>query len=291
MRAFVPDYTLHTPANCAAALELLARAPGTWRPFAGGTDLMVLFEAGTLSHTHWINIAALPELHGITVRDDGIRLGACTTYTAVQRHEVLRREFPALVAAAAVTGAVAIQNRGTLGGNIVNASPAADSLPALLAYDAHLEIISTRGMRSVPYADFHTGYKTMDLRPDELVAAVHLPRVPHARKHYYRKVGTRKAQAITKVGLAGCMTFDGDRIAQARIAYASVAPMPLRCTATEAVLEGRTLTQERIACATQQMLQEIRPIDDLRASAVFRRRVAANLLEEFLQTCGTGSTR
>src|SRR6266545_2066549 len=169
MRPFLPDYELRAPKDLNAVLGILAEAPGEWRPFAGGTDLMVLFEAGTLPKGKYVSLWGLKELSGVEVTPDATTLGALTTYTDVLAHEVLRSEFPLLCRAAAETGGVATQNRGTLGGNIANASPAADSPPALLVYDAELELVSARGSRRVPYHQFHTGYKRMDLRPDEII--------------------------------------------------------------------------------------------------------------------------
>ena len=168
---------LVSPANLPDALGLLAGEPGFWQPFAGGTDLMVLLEAGKLPHKNYLNIWDLAELRGIIVTTKHITLGALTTYTEVQAHPILQEEFPMLCQAASETGGLAIQNRGTLGGNIVNASPAADSPPALLAYNAELELLSVRGSRWVPYQDFHTGYKQTVMQPDELLAHVRLPRL------------------------------------------------------------------------------------------------------------------
>src|SRR5438132_1933514 len=145
MRDFVHSYQLTSPSTLSEALELLSSSNGAWKPFAGGTDLMVLLEAGKLPQTNYINIWNLKELRGIEVTDDHVSLGALTTYTEVQDSKVLREEFPMLSRAASETGGLAIQNRGTLGGNIVNASPAADSPPALLAYDAELELVSRQG--------------------------------------------------------------------------------------------------------------------------------------------------
>src|SRR5437588_3971265 len=187
MRAYLPACELILPATLNEALDVLARDIGAWKPFAGGTDLMVLLEAGKLPHQNYVNIWNLKELRGIEVTDDQVILGALTTYTEVQNHPVLRTEFPMLCEAARETGGIAIQNRGTLGGNIVNASPAADSPPALLAYDAELELISKSGARRIPYSRFHCGYKQMDLRTDELLRAIRLPRMSD-RFHYYRKV-------------------------------------------------------------------------------------------------------
>src|SRR2546430_13904692 len=194
MRAYVPAYELETPAGLDQAVDLLARAPGSWKPFAGGTDLMVLLEAGKLPHRNYLNIWNLKELRGIEVSEANVSMGALTTYTDVQANEVLREEFPMLCQAARETGGLAIQNCGTLGGNIANASPAADSPPALLVYDAELELASVRGVRTIPYAYFHTGYKQMNLSPDEIILRIRLPRSHQRRQQYYRKVGTRKAQ-------------------------------------------------------------------------------------------------
>src|SRR5438132_10232805 len=177
MRGYVPSYQLISASSLDEALDILGHDPGTWKPFAGGTDLMVLLEAGKLPHRNYLNIWNLKELRGIEVSDDHLTLGALTTYTDVLSHRVLCEEFPMLCQAARETGGLAIQNRGTLGGNIVNASPAADSPPALLAYDAELELISLNAARWVPYVDFHTGYKQMTMRADELLARIRLPRI------------------------------------------------------------------------------------------------------------------
>lgn len=272
MRAYVPGYELRAPRHLAEALELLAREPGKWRALAGGTDLMVLFAAGQLTHRHLMSIWGIAELRGITVAADTVTLGALTTYTGVLRDPLLRREFPLLTAAAAETGGIATQNRGTLGGNIVNASPAADTPPALLAYDAEVELVSVRGARWVACRDFHTGYKKMRMEADELLSRIRLPCATAGFRSYYRKVGTRKAQAISKVCFAGLRDAATGEV---RIALGSVAPVPLRCVATEAAIrEGRD--------AAAALAAEIAPIDDMRSTAAYRLRVAQNLLREFL---------
>jgi CO/xanthine dehydrogenase FAD-binding subunit len=277
VKALVPDYELVKAKNLDHALELL----GDWKPFAGGTDLMVLFESGKLPHKRFVNIWALPELKGIEETADYVTLGALTTYTQVQAHPALRREFPMLCQAARETGGIATQNRGTLGGNIANASPAADSPPALLAYDAELELVSARGSCWVPYHGFHTGYKQMILREDELVRRIRLPRVLN-RRHYYRKVGTRRAQAISKVCFAGVARIEGDEVRDIRIALGSVAPTVIRCLKTETLLTGQKLRPDLIEAAKAQLAKEIIPINDMRSTAHYRLRVAGNLLQEFL---------
>ena len=284
MRAFVPHYQLTTPSSLADALALLQSEPGVWKPFAGGTDLMVLLEAGKLPHRNYVNIWGLKELRGIEITDSHIALGALTTYTDVRSNPVLQNEFPMLCQAASETGGLAIQNRGTLGGNIVNASPAADSPPALLAYDADVELVSSDGSRWLPYQGFHTGYKQMLIGPNELLARIRMPRNTRGAAHYYRKVGTRKAQAISKVCLAALGTVRQDQISDVRIALGSVAPIVVRCVQTEDALRGRKADAETIKSACATLSQEISPIDDIRSTAKYRLQVAKNLLTDFLLT-------
>lgn len=282
MRAFVPNYQLTTPASLADALALLKSEPGVWKPFAGGTDLMVLLEAGKLVHRNYINIWTFSEMRGIEATDSHITLGALTTYTEVQANPILRREYPMLCQAAGETGGLAIQNRGTLGGNIINASPAADSPPALLAYDAEIELVSTRGSRWLPYHGFHTGYKQMHLHEDELLARIRMPRNTTNVTHYYRKVGTRKAQAISKVCFAAIGRMEDNHIADTRIVVGSVAPIVVRCVQTEGTLRGQKLDDETIKTACETLVREISPIDDIRSTAKYRLQVAKNLLTDFL---------
>jgi CO/xanthine dehydrogenase FAD-binding subunit len=283
MRAYVPAYQLITPDTLGDALNVLARESGRWKPFAGGTDVMVLLEAGKLPHKNYLNIWNLSELRGIEVTDSHITLGALTTYTEIQDHQTLQTEFPMLCQAASETGGLAIQNRGTLGGNIVNASPAADSPPALLVYDAELELVSAQGTRTVPYRSFHTGYKQMDIRPEELLRAIRLPRASKDWSHYYRKVGTRKAQAISKICFAGTALMEGDQIADVRIALGSVAPIPIRCVQTERALRQQVIDVNTLAAAKSALTAEIAPIDDLRSTRSYRLQVSLNLLEDFVR--------
>ena len=284
MRAYIPSYQLTTPASLNEALTLIGSEPGVWKPFAGGTDLMVLLESGKLPHRNYVNIWQLRELRGIDVADDHVTLGALTTYTDIQTHPVLRSEFPMLCQAASETGGLAIQNRGTLGGNIVNASPAADSPPALLAYDAEIELVSSAGSRWIPYDGFHRGYKQMDIRPDELLAHIRLPRTTSGLTQYYRKVGTRKAQAISKVCFAAVARIENGNVNDTRIVLGSVAPTVLRCKQTENAIRGKALDADAVKLARETLMREIAPIDDVRSTAGYRLRVAANLLVDFLST-------
>lgn len=283
MRSGVEDLELVSASNLNEALRLLASEPG-WEPIAGGTDLMVLLNAGKLLGKRFVSIRHLPELRTIAVLDDEVVLGAGVTYTAIREHSVLRAEFPLLPIAASWTGGIANQNRGTIGGNIVNASPAADSAPPLLAYDACLRLTSLRGERMIPYREFHTGYKQMQLARGEMVTAIHLRRQFSGWTHYARKVGGRKAQAISKVCLNGVMRREGDTLTGIALAVGSVAPTPIRCVAAEAELLGRSISPQTIARAQEALSGEIKPIDDIRSTALYRSSVARNLLREFLLT-------
>lgn len=286
MRSNVAAFSLKTLPNLAATLDLMAREPEIWKPFAGGTDLMVLFEAGKLQHSKFINIWHLSEMRGIEETADTIRIGALTTYAQILNNATLQREFPLLCRAASETGSIATQNRGTIGGNIANASPAADSPPALLVYDAELELVSSTGARWAPYSEFHTDYKKMRFSTEELIRSVRLPRTKKHWRQHYRKVSTRRAQAISKVCLAAAADVHNQHVRDVRVAFASVAPTVIRCKRTEHALRDRTLDAETIRTARETLAQEIAPIDDMRSTARYRLRVAQNLLEEFLLALG-----
>jgi CO/xanthine dehydrogenase FAD-binding subunit len=283
MRADPADYRLVSPGNLQAVLSLLANEPKQWLPIAGGTDVMVLYSAGKLPNRKLINIWNIPELRQIQVLPDRIRIGAACTYAALRRHEIISREFPLLATAASWTGGIANQNRGTLGGNIANASPAADSLPALLVYDADLTLISARGERRVPYRTFHTGYKKTLLAADELIRDISLPHKFSGYISHARKVGARNAQAISKVCLAALGQIQNGKIRDMRLAFGSVAPVPLRLNETEQLLMGNKIERPLVDAAKKSVMKEIRPIDDIRSTARYRAAVAGNLVAEFLE--------
>lgn len=273
---------IRSPESLAEALEFLAAEPDL-RPLAGGTDLMVPFAAGTLKDTRFLNLWGLPELRGIEVSDRTVILGALTTYTDLRRHAQVAELFPNLVRSAEATGAQAIQNRGTLGGNLVNGSPAGDSLPSLLAYDADVELRSAQGARWVSSAAFHTGYKQNLLQPGELLTRILLRKPEGPGFHYFRKVGTRTAQAIAKVSLALYAQVKGGDLSTFRVALGAVAPVPLRAGRVEACLRGESLANLRVEEALAALQEDISPIDDIRSTARYRRLVAGNLLNEALQ--------
>ncbi len=281
MRGNAAAHELVAPGSLGAVLDLLAAEPGAWTPIAGGTELMVAFSAW-LSAPRLVSLWGIPDLRTIDATPQSVVIGAAATFLELRRNAVVAAELPLLARAASWIGSVANQGRATIGGNLVNGSPAADSSPALLAYDAEIEAISVRGRRRVPYSEFHTGYKRNVLAADELLYAVHVPRRFARHRQYLRKVGTRRAMAISKVALGATALVEHGAIQEIRLAAASLAPYPVRLLETEAALAGRPVTRETVQAARRALLGEAKPIDDIRSTADYRRRVAANLIEEFL---------
>lgn len=271
--------TLHRPRNLKAALAMLAAEP-TLTPIAGCTDVMVGLHFGTSNHRRFIDLWPLHELRGITAggagkagragkAGQGVRIGALTTYTEIIASPIIRKRVPMLVAAAREIGGAQVQNRGTLGGNIANGSPAGDTLPVLAAADARVVLRSTGGERRVPFNEFYTGYRTSVRRADELITAVEIPEIEG--RQWWRKVGTRRAQAISKIMMAGV------RGPHVRVALGSVGPTVLLATgAAEVLANGGSCAAAQAALA-----REITPIDDVRSTGEYRLQVAANLLAEF----------
>ncbi len=244
MRSNVTQFDLIAPGSLDAVLQILADSPDHYTPIAGGTELMVALGAGRLQSKKLVSLWNLEELRFIEVAPDAIVIGSGTTFTDIRKHPVIAREFSILAQAASWTGSIANQNRGTLGGNIVNASPAADSPPVLLAYDAEVTLVSSRGSRTLPYRDFHLAYKETELEPDELLHSITISRNLKGYKSYIRKVGTRNAQAISKVAIAALARVKRGRIEDIRIGAASVREYPTRLMATEQSLTGKTVTSE-----------------------------------------------
>ncbi|HEU0012867.1 MAG TPA: xanthine dehydrogenase family protein subunit M [Longimicrobium sp.] len=268
MRTAIHEMELLRPASLDDALRLL-RDDGPLVPLAGCTDVYVALEFGLHPAKRFLDIWGLDELRGIEVRGDRLRIGGLTTHTEIVRSPEVAEWLPILAAAGREVGGVQIQNRGTLAGNIANASPAGDTLPVLAVADAEVVLRSADGERTVPFAGFFTGYRATVLRPDELIAAVEIPRVEGAQ--WFRKVGTRAAQAISKVVMAAV------RGPRPRIALGSVAATVVRLPRTEECLASGG----GIADAQQVLRDEITPIDDVRSTAEYRLRVAANLLRQW----------
>jgi CO/xanthine dehydrogenase FAD-binding subunit len=289
MRGNAADHELVAPGSLSAVLDLIASSPGQWTPVAGGTELMVAFAAGRLTASKLVSLWEVKELRFIDTQPDKLTLGAGTTFSDLRASAIIAAEFPLLDKAASWIGAIANQARATIGGNLVNGSPAADSSPALLAYDAEIELVSARGKRRIPYSDFHTGYKQNTMTKDELMFAIHLPRRFTEHRQYLRKVGTRRAMAISKVALGATARIHDGILDEIRVAAASLGPFPARLYKTEAQLSGKAVSQTTIESARGALLDEAQPIDDIRSTAEYRKQVGANLLEEFLRSLTVGT--
>ena len=287
MRSDPTQFELTSEPSLNAVLTKLAANPGKYTPLAGGTEIMVALGTGRLPQKPLLNILHLAELRFIREEPGSITLGANTTFTDIRNNAAIARELPLLIESASWTGAIANQNRGTLGGNIVNASPAADNPPVLLVYGASITLISASGQRTIPYADFHLGYKKTVLRPDELVHSVTVPTGFADYRRYIRKVGTRNALAISKIALAGLALVENDTLTEIRLGAASLTDRPIRCAAAEAALQGQSLAPQHLEATIRAgraaLASEARPIDDIRSTAKYRAAVAENLLEEFLR--------
>ena len=275
---------IDTPRHLFEAYERLAA--GATRPIAGGTDVMVAItgELGPIPE-RMLDLSRIRELRGIALEADGLVLGARTTYTEIRRSALCREHLPALVEAAATIGAAQIQNRGTLGGNIANASPAGDTLPVLLAADALILVGGQRGEREIKALDFFVAYRRTALAADELILQVKFP-LPQGRELRFRKVGTRRAQAISKIVMALAWQDGPKGWSDVRVALGSVAATPIRAAATEAVLEGGRPTPEVADRAAETLAGELQPIDDVRSTADYRRAVAARVLHRLLRDAG-----
>jgi CO/xanthine dehydrogenase FAD-binding subunit len=286
MRSALSTLELVRPRSLDAALDALHQSIASRRltPLAGGTDLFVYLNAGTFEGRRFLDLTPLSELSRIRTGRAGVRIGALATFRAIRTHKVLRGRFPALVAAAAEVGAWQIQSRATLAGNIANASPAGDSLPVLLAHDALVHVRSVRGARTIEFARLYRGYRDLDLAPDELITEIELPEPPKGAIPFFRKVGTRRAQSISKVVFCGLAAQGkGGALEHVRLAYGSVAPVPLRATHAEQALAGRKPGAAVVAAARKALADDIAPIDDIRSDREYRMAVAGNVLEQFLR--------
>lgn len=268
MRTAVSSIEVLQPRTVVDALRML-RDEEDVVPLAGATDLYVSLNFGTLEPRRFVNLWGLGPLGRIAMRGDTLSIGALATYTAIIRSRHVQRRLPMLIQASREIGGMQIQNRGTLGGNIANASPAGDTLPVLAAAEAVVVLRSAGAERRVPFADFYTGYRQSRRRPDELITAVEIGPVEGAQ--WFRKVGTRAAQAISKVVMAAV------RSPAPRIALGSVAPTVVRLPKTETALASGAGIED----AARILHAEIHPIDDMRSSAAYRRNVASNLLRRF----------
>jgi xanthine dehydrogenase small subunit len=257
------------PHSLEEAVRYLEGDPGLV-PTAGCTDLMVRGVEALHQMDRVIDLLSIPELRGIREIESGLEIGATTPFSEIRRSAAVRSALPALADAAGQIGGWQIQNRATLGGNLANASPAGDSLPVLLALNATVVLASARGFREIPYDDFHVGYRKTALQPGEIVVRIRLPLPVAGTIQAFRKVGTREAQAISKVVVAMAGRIEGGRIADLRLTAGSVAPTPIRLRAAEDAVRGQAPGPEAAALAGREAAGAVTPIDDVRSTAEYR---------------------
>jgi CO/xanthine dehydrogenase FAD-binding subunit len=274
---------VHSPKSLAETYSLLDKGREACKIIAGGTDLMVMRTAQPLEEFEYIDIWGLDELRGIRDECDVIRIGALATYTDLIKSDLLRQSIPPLVETSKTIGAIQTQNRGTIGGNIVNASPAGDTLPVLAAFDAELELGTSRGLRLVDFNRFYTGYRETVLEPDEIVLAVRVAKLRDGENSFFYKAGTRRAQSISKVVMAARAIIKDGMIESINIGLGSVAPTVIRARITENLLIKSRLDHELIEESRREISKEIMPITDLRSTEHYRRTVTGNLLSKFLR--------
>lgn len=273
-----------SPNTLAEVYGLLDGGLASRRLIAGGTDLMVLVNAHQLDARELIDIWGVDELRGITSEGAHLRIGALTTWSQIVRSPLAIASAPALIESAKTIGALQIQNRGTIGGNVVNASPAGDSLPVLAAFDAEVEIGSSAGVRRVAFNQFYTAYRTTVLEVGEIVTAIRIPKMRSDEQGFYFKVGTRRAQAISKVVMGARLRMNGEVIEEIAIGLGSVAPTVMRASRTEQLLTGKRVRKDLIASAQLEIAQEISAITDLRSTEHYRRVVTGNLIARVLRS-------
>jgi len=272
----------YSPPSLAEAVRILGEHPDLV-PVAGCTDLMVGEPETRLGFPGVLDLNRIPEIRGIEETGAGVRIGAATTFTEIGAHPGIRERYPILAEAASVVGGWQIQNRATLGGNMANASPAGDSLPVLLALGATAVLAGAGGERRVPYDEFHVGYRKTALGPGEIVARVELPPPPEVQR--FRKVGTREAQAISKVVVALAASRERGRLAGVRIGAGSVAATPVRLRAAEAACEGGSVDETLAERAGKAAAGEVVPIDDVRSTADYRRFALERVVRRMVLTC------
>jgi xanthine dehydrogenase small subunit len=287
MRTALSQLAVARPRDLAHALKLMSGAARGERPvpLAGGTDLFVYLNAGAPPPGRlYLDLWGLDELRFVRADRRGVTVGALTTMSELRDHPLVRRRLPCLAAAAAEVGARQIQNRATLGGNIANASPAGDTLPPLMALGAVVHTRSARGAREIPFAGFFRGYRDLELAGEELIVEIRVPYPPARARQYFRKVGTRRAQSISKVVAAGLLRLDArGAVDLVHLAYGSVAPVTLRARRAEQALLGHRPTADVVAEARAALAEDLSPIDDIRSDRAYRLTVAGNLLEQFLR--------
>jgi CO/xanthine dehydrogenase FAD-binding subunit len=279
------DYSMKVlrPKSVREAIKIYGEVPGAV-PLAGGTDFMVSWNAGLSNGKTVLDLSGLTDWTKIVRSKGNLNIGALVTHSQIHENELIQKEFPLLVDACRTIGGAAIQNRGTLGGNIANASPAADTFPALAVYEPTVHVVGLSGTREVPFLDIFAGVKKTRLAPSELISSVELrPLARRPSRRIFRKVGTRAAQAISKTAMAGLLWLNKDgSVAELRAAFNSVATTVRRLKTVEAFLAGKKPVGAVLDEACALVGKDISPIDDIRSTAQYRLLVSQNLLRSFL---------
>lgn len=283
MRGAAATMALLRPRGAEEALSLFARTPEAV-PLAGGTDFMVGWNAGEANHKTILDLSGVAEWTRIRATQDALVIGSLVTHTRVREDAVARKRFPLLVEACATVGGLQIQNRGTLAGNVANASPAGDTFPPLAVYEAVVVAVSEAGPRRIPFGEIFKGVKQTTLRPGELIEAIEVPfSAKRPTRRVFRKVGTRAAQAISKTVLAGLLWLRRDgSVEELRFALGSMAPSVRRLAKAEAFVKGTQLSPDVIREAVALLAEDVSPIDDIRSTAEYRLLVSQNLFASFL---------
>ena len=275
-------FAWHKPASLVEAVALYGMNAGRVPILAGGTDLVVQWRSGAIDPPGFIDVSAVPELSAIEEDGDSVVIGAGATHSRIASNDLVREHLPVLAEACLSIGAAQIQNRGTIGGNIMNASPAGDTLPVAAACEARMCASSVKGDRWIPAGDFYTGYRKTALAPDEILTKVGFPKRDSKETARFFKVGTRRAQAISKVVMCVRARIRHGGIEWIKIAVGSVAPTVVRCPGTEILLAGKAIGPALVDMARQSIMDEVHPIDDVRSTSEYRRFVTGSLLARFL---------
>jgi carbon-monoxide dehydrogenase medium subunit len=274
----LPGFTIHRPTSLDEALEFMGALESV-KPMAGGTDLLPLMRDRVIAVDEIVDIQGLQELKGITVKEGALRIGALTTLTEVLESSLVAEKAPVLREAVGHIGSVQTRNQGTLAGNLCNASPAADSAPALMVLGAHARVASATGTREIPVEELFAGPKMNSLGKEELVTEIIIPERLPGSGAAFEKLGRRRGITLSVVNAAAYVEMDGKKCVDARIALGAIAATPIRLPGVESTYKGMELTPEAIEESSRACYALVSPVDDVRASAEYRREMACVLVK------------
>ncbi len=282
-----PRFTLHQPRTLEEALDMVGMYRTNGKVLAGGTDLVPKLRAGLMDVHHLVSLSRVPGLNRITFQeDDGLVIGAGARLAEVAAHPEVRKHYPALAHACSVMATNQVRNMGTVAGNLANSAPSADTAAPLLAYNAAVILVERGGRRHVPLGEFFTGPGMNIMEPMEIMEAIRVPSPPQRSGSAYHRLSARSKVDIAAVGVAGFLALDLEgNIIKARLALASVAPTPVRCLEAEAMLDGQKPDPQLLMRAAAACVRASRPIDDVRATAAYRRKMVQVLAQRVIMEC------